>query len=146
MDRGLNVDGYGDSGLIEPIIEWRDCYQPLGDGTRRSKAVSSMAKTSNSIDMLSVCRIIKCDRLRNGMDRSKYPFAKSSCSFIIRTNDKGDFLFQASNMEERDDIVCKWKLVVARLASLAITNDGNALSREFFRSQDFWLDAHNNAV
>mmetsp|Transcript_12993 Transcript_12993/g.28093 ORF Transcript_12993/g.28093 Transcript_12993/m.28093 type:complete len:860 (+) Transcript_12993:317-2896(+) len=148
MDRGLKVGDYDENGLIEPIIQWRNCYQPLdlGGGTRSSKAVASMAKTSNSIDMLSVSRIIECDRLRNGMDRSKYPFAKSSCSFIIKTNDKGDFLFQASNMEERDDIVCKWKLVIARLASLAITNDGNALFREFFRSPDAWLDDHNIAV
>ena len=95
-----------------------------------------MAKTLNTITMLSVSRIVECDRMATGLDRAKYPLAMASRSFVVRTCDVGEFVFQASTTEERDDIVHRWKHVIARLAALAIVDNGGNIYREFFRDQD----------
>ena len=136
MDRGQTLyRNYKGEGLIEPQIQWRESYSRRMEGRCKS-ATSEIAVAPNTIAMLSVSRIVECDRIVAGLDRAKYPLAMASRSFVIRTCDVGEFVFQASTTEERDDIVHRWKHVIARLAALAIVNNGKAISREYFRDQD----------
>ena len=136
MDRGQTLyRNYKGEGLIEPQIQWRESYyRPKDDRCNRS--TSSMAKSLNSIAMLSVSRVVECDHLSTGLDRAKYPFAVASRSFFIQTSDVGEFVFQARSTEERNGIVYRWKHVISRLAALAIANNGPAISREYFRDQN----------
>lgn len=140
MDRGQtlsrNFDGEGEGLIIEPQILWRESYYCTTDRRTKRPITAKVTKTPNTIAMLSISRIVECDRLTTGLDRAKYPFAMASRSLIIRTCDVGEFVFQARSTEERNDIVCRWKHVVSRLAGLAIKNDGDAITREFFRSHD----------
>lgn len=71
------------------------------------------------------------------MDKKKYPFAKTSCSFIIRTSDDEEFIFETINQKARDQLVYAWKLVVARLASQAVVGDGEGMVGEFFVPSSF---------
>ena len=140
MDRGQtlsrNFDEEGEGLIIEPQILWRESYCCPPKGRTKRSISEIMPKTPNAIAMLSISRIVECDRLATGLDRAKYPFAMASRSFFIRTCDVGEFVFQARSTEERNNIVCRWKHVVSRLAGLAIMNDGDAITREFFRSHD----------
>lgn len=61
-----------------------------------------------------------------------YPFAKKSCSFLIRTCEDDEFLFETQSEKERDELVYLWKLVVARLASQAVVGDSDKMVGEFF--------------
>ena len=136
MDRGQTLyRNYKGEGLIEPQIQWRESYYHSKEDPSKLSS-STMAKAANTIAMLSVSRIVECDRMITGLDRAKYPLAMASRSFLIRTCDVGEFVFQASTAEERNDIVHRWKHVVARLAALAMVNNGPAISREYFRDQD----------
>ncbi len=138
MDRGQtlsrNFDEEGEGRIIEPQILWRESYCCPPEGRTKRSISEIMPNTPNAIAMLSISRIVECDRLTTGLDRDKYPLAMASRSFFIRTCDVGEFVFQARSPEERNDIVCRWKHVVSRLAGLAIKNDGDAITREFFRS------------
>ena len=140
MDRGQtlsrNFDEEGEGLIIEPQILWRESYCCPPKGRTKRSISEIMPKTPNAIAMLSISRIVECDRLTTGLNRDKYPFAMASRSFFIRTCDVGEFVFEARSTKERNDIVCRWKHVVSRLAGLAIKNDGDAITREFFRSHD----------
>lgn len=136
MDRGQTLyKNYKGEGLIEPQIQWRESYSRRTEDRCKS-AISDIAEAPNTIAMLSVSRIVECERMITGLDRAKYPLAMASRSFVIRTCDVGEFVFQASTTVERNDIVHRWKHVIARLAALAIVDNGQAVSREYFRDQD----------
>ena len=133
IDRGQRLANRsnrgGNNGLIEPQIVWRDSYQPdhqYGASERRNKSVSSMTKRPRSIALLSICRVIEIDRSKKGIDRSKYPLARQSCSFLLRTCDKEEFVFEARTKAERDTVTRRLKMVISRLASLAITDNDTA--------------------
>ena len=117
--------------IVEPKLMWRDAYHP--DLASQRKLNFSTTKGPHQICLLSICRIIEA---RN-IDRNRYPFAKKSCSFMIRTSDDEEFIFEAVNQKQRDHIVHTWKLVVARLASQAVVGDGEGMVGEFFVSSSF---------
>mmetsp|Transcript_22939 Transcript_22939/g.32325 ORF Transcript_22939/g.32325 Transcript_22939/m.32325 type:complete len:626 (+) Transcript_22939:91-1968(+) len=116
------------SEIVEPKLMWRDVYHP--DLASRKKLNLSSTQCPYSVCLLSVCRIIETSVQE--LDRKKYPLAKKSCSFIIRTCEDQEFLFQAQDENERDRIVYMWKLVVARLASQAVVGNGEGMLDEFF--------------
>jgi hypothetical protein len=58
--------------------------------------------------------------------------ARSACSLFLKTCRDEVFLFEASSPEEREQIIRHWKLVVARLASLAVIEDMESMVQEFF--------------
>jgi hypothetical protein len=103
--------------VLEPQFMWRKCLT----------ATSAMILPFQ-MRLLNVSRFWTVDR----MDRKKYPFARTSQSFIIRMISGDEFLFEAESEIERDIIMQRCKLVVARLATLAIIEDFYAMQIEFF--------------
>ena len=96
---------------------WRECL-----------TATSAMMLPFQMRLLNVSRFWPVDR----MDRKKYPFARTSQSFVIRMISGDEFLFEAESEIERDIIMQRCKLVVARLATLAIIEDFDAMQIEFF--------------
>ncbi|KAI2497199.1 hypothetical protein MHU86_17293 [Fragilaria crotonensis] len=103
--------------IIEPQFMWRQC------ATQRHEIVMP-----HRMRLLSVCRVLPVEK----MDRSKYPLARTSHSFLVRMVTGDEFLFEAASESERDFILQRWKLVVARLATLAVFEDLVSMQDEFF--------------
>ena len=61
------------------------------------------------------------------LDKSQYPLARSACSFVIKTCQNQEFVLEAHSEIQRDLICERWKLVVARFASLAVTEDSDTI-------------------
>lgn len=112
--------------VVEPKFMWREVYQPSLSIQRR---LSESSRKPMDVRVLNTCRIVEAGK---DLDRSKYPMARSACSLFLKTCRDEVFLFEASSPEERDQIVRQWKLVVARLASLAVIEDMESMAHEFF--------------
>jgi hypothetical protein len=83
------------------------------------------------IELLDITRILKVARV----NRTYYPFAKPSNSFMIKTIDNEEFCFEAKSPVERDRLVYSLKLVIARFGAKVVMGDPNVY-REFFASAD----------
>ena len=121
MERG-NILNCGRT-IVEPKFMWR----PMVESPSRKKA--NQPTTANSIRMLSACRICTLQ------DRKAYPWARPSRTVVIKTtacDDGQEYVFEAASEADRDAMMQQWKLVVARLASLAVLEDMEGLAREFF--------------
>lgn len=129
FERGNRIRG---NNIVEPKLMWRDAYQP--ELSSRRKLNDSITSGPNQICLLSICRILE---VQDQIDRAMYPFAKKTCSFLIRTCDDDEFLFETQSEKERDELVYMWKLVVARLASQAVVGDGDKMVGEFFVPSSF---------
>lgn len=112
--------------VVEPKFMWREVYQPALATQRR---LSESSRKPIDIRVLNACRIVEAG---DDLDRTMYPMARSACSFFLKTCRDEVFLFEASTPEEKDQVVSQWKLVVARLASLAVVEDMEAMAKEFF--------------
>jgi hypothetical protein len=112
--------------MLEPNLMWREAYQ--GDLTDKRKLNSSSQKPF-SVRLLNLCRILEAPA---NLDRSIYPLARISCSFLVRTSSDEEFLFEAASPQQRDEVLCRWKICVARFATLAVLEDMDAITREFF--------------
>jgi hypothetical protein len=121
LERGTLI--HNNSVILEPCLMWRRAYTEYNRSARGAKNIS--LTKPHSIRLLNLCRIIVT------FDRSLCPMARPSRSFLIRTAN-GDYIFEAASTEERDEIVCRWKLVVARFATLAVMEDMETISKEFF--------------
>lgn len=125
----VSVQGWFEMGsrlpskIVHPKFMWRETYQP--ELTHRKLGRS--CRTPNSIDLLSILRVLKPETL----DRDKYPFAKTNSSFSILSNSNDRHLFEAASPKDRDWFVHGLKLVVARLASMIIVGDDHIFF-EFF--------------
>lgn len=128
FERGNRVH---QSEIVEPKLMWRDAYHPELSSYRRLN--ESTVNGPHQVCLLSISRVLAL----NNIDRTKYPFAKKVCSFMIKTSDDEEYLFEAPNQTKRDQIVHSWKLVVARLASQAVVGDGEGMVGEFFVSTSF---------
>jgi hypothetical protein len=135
--------------MLEPNLMWRDFYQPEMSKQRklnvciqkRSQTQAASATTippqavvnPYTIRLLSVCRVLEAPLL-DALDRSLYPLARPSCSFLLKTAapDCKEYLFEAATSAERDAIVHRWKACIARFAALAVMEDLDAICREFF--------------
>ena len=129
FERGNKIRG---NNIVEPKLMWRDAYNP-GLSSQR-KLNDSITNGPKQICLLSICRILDVNQ---HVDRNLYPFAKKTCSFLIRTCDDEEYLFETQSKTERDEIVYLWKLVVARLASQAVVGDGDKMVGEFFVPSTF---------
>lgn len=119
------------SDIVEPKLMWRDAYHPELSSSRRLN--TSTLNGPHQVCLLSICRVLDAKNL----DRDKYPFAMKSCSFLIKTSDDEEYLFEAESQNKRDELVHSWKLVIARLASIAVVGDGEGMVGEFFVPSSF---------
>lgn len=122
LERGTVIANSGI--VVEPAFMWRDAYQPML-GQRK---LNSSTQKPWSMRLLNACRITPCVNL----DRTKYPFARQNCSFLLKSCTGEEFLLEAKGRDEVKTITERWKLAVARFASLAVTEDVNGIAREFF--------------
>lgn len=112
--------------VVEPKFMWREVYQP---SLSKKRLLSESSRKPIDVRVLNTCRIVEAN---SDLDRSKYPMARSACSLFLKTCRDEVFLFEASSPEEREQIIRHWKLVVARLASLAVIEDMESMVQEFF--------------
>ena len=112
--------------VVEPKFMWREVYQP---SLATQRLLSKSTCKPMDVRVLNACRIVEAG---DHLDRNKYPMPRSACSFFLKTCRDEVFLFEASCPEEQAQIVNQWKLVVARLASLAVVEDMEAMAKEFF--------------
>jgi len=94
----------------------------------------------HSVDLLDIAQIIPL----NWVDRELYPFAKISCSFVIRVYDK-DMLFEAENTSQRDWFIDALKILVATLWSKIIVGDRDVLN-EFFTATGYAVPGEAPAI
>lgn len=114
------------STVVEPKFMWRQVYQP---SLATSRTLAESCSKPMDVRVLNACRIVEAG---NKLDRTKYPMARTACSFFLKTCREEEFLFEAPSPEVRDRTIKQWKLVVARLASLAVVENMEAMSSEFF--------------
>lgn len=114
---------YIQAGLIQPKLMWQEsCGKERKDGERFILNDIQF----HSIDLLDISRVIPLGRV----DRTEYPFAKSSCSFFIQAFEK-ELIFEAESTAERDNFIEGLKVLVARLGSKIIVGEKDVLE-EFF--------------
>uniref|UniRef100_A0A7R9VME1 Uncharacterized protein n=1 Tax=Pseudictyota dubia TaxID=2749911 RepID=A0A7R9VME1_9STRA len=142
FERGHGV-GQGKSfRLIEPKLVWQDALN-------EDVSLESQEEESNccrgQFALLDVGRVLRTSSSSTSggvsIDRSKYPTARASCSFLVRTVDGQEFLFEGRTSAERDVIVYQWKATIARFASIIIVENSEAMKSEFFLPTNFLKSA-----
>lgn len=108
--------------IIEPKFMWREVFQ----GNLGVRKLNESCQKPFGFRMLNVCRILPF------FDKRKYPLAHAHKCLLLRTCFQEEYLFEASTTEERDAIIARWKVVIARLATLAVTEDMKTMGEEFF--------------
>lgn len=108
--------------IIEPKFMWREVFQ----GNLGIRKLNESCQKPFGFRMLNVCRILPF------FDKRKYPLAHPHKCLLLRTCFQEEYLFEASTTEERDAIIARWKVVIARLATLAVTEDMKTMGEEFF--------------
>jgi hypothetical protein len=120
MERGTVIPHSGV--VIEPQLMWRDAYQS------HRKRLNATCQKPWSIRLLNTCRIAPVTR----HDKTIYPLARSAQSLVIKTCHGQEFLLEAQSPVQMQTICERWKIAVARFASLAVTEDIDAIAQEFF--------------
>lgn len=112
--------------VAEPTIMWRDAYQPNLAGKHQ---LNKSTQKPWTMRLLNTCRIAASGSL----DRSVYPLARSQNCFVLKTSQGNhEFLFEATSSDDVGTVCDRWKMTVARFASLAVMEDIDAIEREFF--------------
>mmetsp|Transcript_7280 Transcript_7280/g.10875 ORF Transcript_7280/g.10875 Transcript_7280/m.10875 type:complete len:529 (-) Transcript_7280:208-1794(-) len=103
--------------VIHPKFSWAQDSSP---GWKFMNASSQKKENMlNSIDLLDISRVIEVEEI----DRSKFPFAMKSRSFIIEANNTS-FLFELSDEKEKSNMVFGLKLLVSHFgAGVVARND-----------------------
>ena len=116
--------------VVEPAFMWRDAYQPL---LLSQHKLNNSSQKPWSMRLLNACRISTyCNSPHHIMDRDKYPLARKNSSFLLKSCGGEEFLLEAKDQEDAIAITERWKLVVARFACLAVTEDVSSIAKEFF--------------
>jgi hypothetical protein len=126
LERGTVISNSGV--VIEPAFMWRDAYQP--NLTQRRQLNASTQKPW-TMRLLNACRISPCSSSAV-LDRSRYPLARQSSCFFLKSCNGQEYLLEAQSREEMIMITQEWKMAVARFASLAVTEDVSGIAKEFF--------------
>jgi len=132
LERGTVITNSGV--VIEPAFMWRDAYQPL---LLSQHKLNNSTQKPWSMRLLNACRVTPfisntSDIYPRPINRTKYPIARHSSSFLLKSCGGEEFLFEVKNPDEAIAIAQRWKLVVARFASLAVTEDVGGIAKEFF--------------
>jgi hypothetical protein len=109
--------------VVEPTLMWRDAYQP----SLSKHKLNASSQKPWAMRLLNTCRIAPL----TGND-SNYPLARPSCSLYLRTCNGQEFLLETASPQECKILCERWKLVVARFASLAVMEDIDSIAKEFF--------------
>jgi hypothetical protein len=125
LERGMVLPKSGT--VVEPQIKWRDTHQPL---LSTRKTLNASTQTPWNIRLLNTCRIAPVTNIT--IDRDLYPLARANTSFLVRTCQGQDYLLEASSPQQCSIVCHRWKVAVARFASLAVTEDLDAIAKEFF--------------
>ena len=98
--------------ISQPKFHWT-----ASDELRRARhwAVPSK-RPQHSLDLSNVSHISPA----HAINRSQYPYACLTRSFLIQTIDEKTFLFEAKTEEERDNDIHALKLMIARHASKVV--------------------------
>lgn len=110
--------------LVQPNFSWRP-LSPNASSCRQDRI--NLIQTPMFVDLLNIVRLTE----PTALDRSKFPFAKIENCFIITTNSKEKFLFEAKNREEKRKFLFSTKIMIARLASKIIVGEKDVFE-EFF--------------
>lgn len=132
LERGAVMTNSGV--VVEPAFMWRDAYQPL---LLTQHKLNTSTQKPWSMRLLNACRITPYfsssdGSAKNSIDRIKYPLARKNSSFLLKSCGGEEFLLEAKSPEDAIAITQRWKLVVARFACLAVTEDVGGIAREFF--------------
>jgi len=134
LERGAVMTNSGV--VVEPAFMWRDAYQPL---LLTQHKLNNSSQKPWSMRLLNACRITPYFysspgniSATNSLDRNKYPLARKNSSFLLKSCGGEEFLLEAKGPEDAIAITQRWKLVVARFACLAVTEDVSGMAREFF--------------
>jgi len=135
LERGAVMTNSGV--VVEPAFMWRDAYQPL---LLSQHKLNISSQKPWSMRLLNACRIVpysssspnSSTSANNSIDRNKYPLARKNSSFLLKSCGGEEFLLEARSPEDAIAITQRWKLVVARFACLAVTEDVGGIAREFF--------------
>jgi hypothetical protein len=134
LERGAVMTNSGV--VVEPAFMWRDAYQPL---LLSQHKLNNSSQKPWSMRLLNACRITPYfssspnnTSANNSIDRNKYPLARKNSSFLLKSCGGEEFLLEAKGHEDAIAITQRWKLVVARFACLAVTEDVGGIAREFF--------------
>ena len=119
MERGTLVNFHT---MLEPQLMWRPAFQPMQQ--------RKLDVTANSIRLLNLCRIRTADSL-SAERKATFPLARWSCCILLKS-EQDEYVFEAHSPAERDDVVRRWKLAVARFATLAVMEDMESICHEFF--------------
>jgi hypothetical protein len=141
LERGTVITNSGV--VVEPAFMWRDAYQPL---LLSQHKLNNSTQKPWSMRLLNACRVTPFLKQSNNnnnttgtsstschpIDRTKYPMARQNSSFLLKSCGGEEFLLEAKGPHEAFAITERWKLVVARFASLAVTEDVGGIAKEFF--------------
>jgi len=133
LERGAVMTNSGV--VVEPAFMWRDAYQPL---LLTQHKLNNSSQKPWSMRLLNACRITPYfssslnSYAQTSLDRNKYPLARKNSSFLLKSCGGEEFLLEAKSSEDAIAITERWKLVVARFACLAVTEDVGGIAREFF--------------
>ena len=120
LERGTIL---GESGLLlEPNLMWRHVHQEPG------RQLNESSKKPYTIRMLNICRILPMTSWPN-------VWARPDCLLVVRTVEEEEYVLEAASVAERNDVVRRWKLTVARFASMAVTEDLDGIYEEFVHQQ-----------
>ncbi|GFH45420.1 hypothetical protein CTEN210_01895 [Chaetoceros tenuissimus] len=110
--------------LVQPNFSWRP-LSPKTSSCRQDRI--NLIQAPMFVDLLNIVRLTEPTVL----DRSQFPFAKIENCFMITTNSKEKFLFEAKNREEKRKFLFSTKIMIARLASKIIVGEKDVFD-EFF--------------
>ena len=132
--------------IILPKLVWMPVTTNRTAECGNTKILHQRHQTYN-IELLDISRVLEITKV----DRSRYPFVRLPCSFLVRTMNE-EFIFEASSEGERKRIVETLKHVVARFASTVLLQDDKAIL-DFFShrsqgpgEQPRWLSRKSNPV
>lgn len=143
LERGTVITNSGV--VVEPAFMWRDAYQPL---LLSQHKLNNSTQKPWSMRLLNACRVTPFLKQQSNtttntitnttgtschpIDRTKYPMARQNSSFLLKSCGGEEFFLEAKGPNEAIAITERWKLVVARFASLAVTEDVGGIAKEFF--------------
>jgi hypothetical protein len=136
MERGTVITHSGV--VIEPMFMWRDAYQSHYLLQQR-KRLNPTCQKPWSMRLLNTCRVAPAA----GMDKNMYPLARKANCLLVKTCQGQEFVLEANSASQMELICERWKITVARFASLAVTEDIDAIAQEFFHPT---LSAHTLTV